>query len=165
MLSYKRKLALQFLSSTLKDLQGIPRKLYDPSLLRLSVRHSGFGLQYLFSTNAWICQNIKNTITYHCSLATIPRYTFIGFKETNTYFELGHSFNFLPFICIIIVMFFNTTSSPVNRIYLILNSIYTYQLNMLIETVLRQRFIMRRSGKNNKAWFGKKKKGFSYTVS
>lgn len=33
------------------------------------------------------------------------------------------------------VVFFNTKFSPVKRIYLILNSIYTYQLNTLIETV------------------------------
>lgn len=107
MLSYKTKLVLQFLSSSLSNLWCSQKT--DCSLLRLSGRRRGFGLQWLcrpqclFSTNAWICQNIKNTITNDCSLATVQTYTFVSFNKTNKYFEFGDSFNFLPFICIIIV--------------------------------------------------------------
>jgi len=62
------------------------------------------------------------------------------------------------------ITFFSTTFSPVNRVYFILNSTYTYQLRTLTETVLRLWFTVRRSDKKQNMVLKKKKKNFSYAV-
>lgn len=78
--------------------------------------------------------------------------THVATSQTCTflYFELGH-FHFFPFICS--VTFYSKTS-PANTIHLILTSIYTHQVDMLVENVLRQQFI-RRSGKKQEVVFKK----------
>lgn len=57
------------------------------------------------------------------------------------------------------VLFFNTTLSLVNRSYLIFNSTYMYQLNMLTATVLR-RWLFIRAGK--KLWEAALKKNMVF---